>query len=531
MSFIKVEYLRNYKADAGIIILSASIALLFWKIAPIYFSPDSEQYFSTAVALAGNPNGKFYYYRTLGYPLVLLGSGTIHFKTLLPILMLQAVAATFIPWLIYRATLHVARELALPCAILCIFSFTPYFLQNLVMTDEISMILMYAAILFIVRYACFMRLRDILLTSFCVFLWMMLRPAANLAYIAIVIPLFLLGKKGWKYIFIASISLFLACGIFHMLSKLAVSEYNQRQTKFEKIEWASFAGKMFFWNIYGPGSIYAGTDTITPTNGPYSRKMYDMLLQWGIKNPMGIQSYLKTDDPKEYAKQLMAGKNLWFHSLIWLSADQMLGPKNADKLFWLVALEGAKTHPKAIALFWDGIVEFLLSGEVVYNNGNRVSWGSGNANIVEDVKPEDGYFPAESTIIPKTIAIQIRSSYDKTLMLFHHKYFLIPQALFYWETFLKIIAIVICACLGGTLWRAKQTLRVISAVLLSVILYQAMVCALFASPFFRYIAPIIPAIFMLAACCIASFRQTCPSRFNNTTTCLSSASGTSGLNP
>jgi len=494
------------KHDIAVILTSSLVALLFWFMAPIYFAPDSEHFYSSAAALVGNHDGKYFYYRSLGYPLVIVASGVIYFKTLFPLLILQMISAIMIPWLVFRTVLYVSSTLAFPCAIVCILSFTPYFLQNLVMTDEISMILMYAAVFFITKYVYLTRQKDILLATFCILLWMMLRPAALLAFIVMIPPLLFLGKKSWKHLVIASICLIIAFNAFNFFTKLVVHQYNKHHTQSEKIEWAPFAGKMFFWNIYGPGSIYAGKDTIKSTNGYYSQKMFDMLLEWAKNNPNEAQAYLKTNDPLKSANEIMTGKTLWFHWILWLAADEMYGPKKADRLFWHVALEGLKTHPKALALFWDGIVEFILSGDVEYNSGKKTVWGSGNGPFTEDVKVEDGYFPKESSIIPKSVVTEIRSSYIKTINFFHYKYYRIPQALFYWGTFCKIAAVIICACLGGTLWASNHKLRIVSSILLLMILYQAAVCALFASPYYRYIVPIIPATIMLAVYCMTSYQ-------------------------
>jgi hypothetical protein len=92
----------------------------------------------------------------------MLLTGTLLFGTFLPLIIVQCLASGMIPWLVYRTILLVAPRFALPCSILCIVSFSPYFLMTVIMTDQVAMTLMYAAILFIVRFVRFLRRGDIL---------------------------------------------------------------------------------------------------------------------------------------------------------------------------------------------------------------------------------------------------------------------------------------------------------------------------------------------------------------------------------
>ncbi len=491
--------------DFIILSLSGIASALFAMINPFIFYPDSEQYLLSAMAIIGDPHGKFYYYRTLGYPLLMLLCGTIYFGSLIPLIVVQYCASAVVPWLVYRTILQIAPRYALICGTLCIVSLSPYYLSSVIMTDQLSMTLMYMAILFVVRYIYFNRLGDILIVVACVFFWMTMRPAATLAYVAIVIPLFcLLGKRVWNHIMMSIACLLLAVWFNGFLGKEIVSGYNKRVHAYEKIDWASFSGKMFFWNIYGPGALLTGRNTILLENGPYSRKMFDVLVQWGRENPLGIQSYLKTDDPIDYARRVMGAKDLFSHSLIWRATDEILGPKEADRLCWFVALEGLWMLPTTALLFWDGTVDFFMNGDVVYNGGERLAW---NARGLSESRLLP-YIPA--TIgIPESIKQELRNSFSRVNNRVGERRLLrLGAGLFYWQTAIKIIAVLVCVALGGLLWRAPCLLRVTAAVLLSLILYQAVICSLFASPHFRYIVPMIPAFLMLATCCMEGFRVT-----------------------
>jgi hypothetical protein len=211
-----------------------------------------------------------------------------------------------------------------------------------------------------------------------------------------------------------------------------------------------------------------------------------------------LREALKTDDPVDYATRVMGVKDLSAHLKIWTAADAIKGPKEANRLFWWVALEALAAHPRAGLLFWDGIVDFLLAGDVVYNSGARVAWNGKNIGTPMAYT----YIPDTSDVVPASgiRELQAWADHATTDATFW-------EILFYWQTGIKIAAVLVCICFGGTLLRSDKPLYITAALLLSLVLYQDAVCSLFAAPHFRYIVPMIPAILMLATCCVASYHS------------------------
>lgn len=477
---------------------------------PIQFSPDSEQYVRTARALLNQGNGEFYYFRTLGYPIVLNLCGVTTLNTFYILLTMQLVAAAAIPSLVY-STLKVYPKAAMIAAVVTLLSFSPAFFSNLVMTDQVAMFLRYLLI-YIVSTCIFGDRKSCSYVKFLLvgFALYSLRPADALTFLITAAGMLLFRVGDWRKL-VASILCFLF--LVFVYTK-GMDRYAEWYTKMHKINSTSvvgsMTGKMLFFNVYAVGPKLAKKSVIDRLNGPNSKMLVDAIVAWGAANPMGVNSYsiqggtarpelyshVKT--PEQFAEALIAEQGLFAHSVMWLALDQQIGGYKADRIFMGAAIESYISNPITTLLLYDGVVEFFLSGDVVYNNGQREVWGYHKHRTVESIQKSE-INTASSASLNAEIKSSILRLTSETLFF--------RSFLFFWIVGIKIAAVITCVLYLPATFKISKEMSCMAAVVVVLLAYHAIVAVAFASPHIRYSLPHVPLIIMLAALGVSSFKK------------------------
>ena len=398
---------RAYRPEVRIFIFSLLIYSPLAVLFPTSFYPDSEQYVRTARALSFLPSGEFYYYRTIGYPIFMVISGVTAFETFWPLLLLQLLTAALIPALCYSAIAPLGRRLAMLSASAIIISFAPALYWRTIMTDQIAMFFR-IALIYLATVSIFgtrERLLNYVLLGLTGFILYLLRPSDTLTFMIIPVAMLVWRIGDWRKPAALAAAFVAAIFISGMARDALATWYTKRHEIRSTSVVGSMMGRMLFFNAYAVGPKIAGEATISPENGPNSRRLVEALIDWGRKNPMGVKSYstqgasayptvyANVTSAEDFAKALVKEEGLFAHSVMWLALDQQLGAETADRVFLGAAIEAYIAHPKALLLLYDGMVEFFFAGDVVYNAGRKETWNWHPESLSVYVPPAATFAP------------------------------------------------------------------------------------------------------------------------------------------
>jgi hypothetical protein len=488
-------------------ILALILYSLLFFLFPITFYADSEQYLKTAKAILGQNNGEYYYYRTIGYPLFMNLFGVITLKTFTPLLIFQLISSALIPPLIYATLNNVYPRAALAAALITLISFTPTFFAKVIMTDQISMLLRFLLV-YLASLCIFskFRLYHYTLLLICGYALYLMRPSDSLTFL--VVPtsmlLFRIGKP--RALLISIFCFVLAIIATSHLRDFIALKYSKQHGIISTSVTGTMTGKMLFFNVYAVGPKFTRSPTIYPGNGPYSTMLTKSLIDWGNKNPMGVNSYSiqgaaaypniykDIKNPEQFANALVAEQGLFGHSVMWLALDQQLGAYDADRLFLYTAIEAYLANPKALLLLYDGIIEFFFEGDVIYNAGTREVW---------NIRPSLGAYIASDTALSGNLKDQLIKDTGTTSSLLIH----ICETLFLWITAIKIISVILAIAFLPCSFIINRKISCYTFTLISILLYHALITVAFAAPHFRYVWPQVPLIIMISSLGAASFKQ------------------------
>lgn len=499
-----------------IFIFSLTIYGIFSYICPILFFSDSEQYLRTAKAILGQPNGEFYYYRTWGYPLIMNLFGVTILETFYPLLLLQLICAALIPSLVYSTLVNVYPRAAVYAALISAVSFSPGIFLSVIMTDEISMFLRFLLV-FIASVCIFKTSKNYLyyLLVTVGFILYLMRPSDALTFLIVPIGM-LFFNVGNRHKLIVIILIFIsAVLIFGSIRDAIALHYTKTHHINSTSVVGSMTGRMLFFNIYAVGPKIVKRSTINENNGRYSKKLISTLNDWSKKNPMGVNSYsilgassyptiyVNIDNPDKFVAALIAEEGLFAHSVMWLALDQQVGAYQADHIFLRAAIESYLSNPKTLLLLYDGMTEFFLSGDVIYNHGLKETW---NPHIVLD------NWMSDNPTFSQSLKNELKAENKKLQQ--HIPIYSIIIFLFFWITGIKIISVILSMACIFTNFIFTKKLSCFAAMMIGMLLYHAGVSVAFASPHFRYIVPQVPLIIMLATLGIASFKKLLNSKIN-----------------
>jgi hypothetical protein len=442
--------------------LNFAIGYSYIHILPVQLGADSGQNIEIANALLGR-GGEFYYYRSWGYPIFLIMTGYPWLQSTELVLLTQLALGSTIPYLVGSTLrrLGVKSTICILAATVSLVSLSPMVLAHAFLADQVSEFLLYlVAWLMAVGWvkaernsfsvrALWLYGVAIGLTFFC--LNLMRQANVVLGPVALAFA-FAAGSKMSRRLTLRAISILLFATIAWVPLQsgwVSWSEATGHRT-FSQAD-GSLAGAMFFWNVYGSGSTFAGKSTIDQGNGPCSSSLYETL-----------QRHSSSILPQPVsADEVLAQHTLVNHYVIWKSMEAEFGPKKMDGIFWCAALEGIRAEPKALLYYPDGLISFFLVSDVIYNDGYRQAW------------PSIEYYA-----------------------------YAIPKKLGAWALYvgsgIKVVAFLAALVTFIPTFRLGGSQRVFLISFWAMLLYLAAVHIVFAAPHWRYTLVLIPGLVLLA---------------------------------
>lgn len=431
-----------------------------WRSPIIPIAGDSAQYTVIADALIGRRAGEFVYYRSWGYPLFLVLCAYPWLHSTVVVTAVQLALGSTVPWLIAASLqrLGVSRSLSLAAALTSIVSLSPVLLAHVLLSDQVSLFLLYLAIWLLVESLSPNEHRG----------W---RESISLAAVFIGLSLLrpanvLLGLVvfGAALVFFPSVSrrtigrALVLVAVGTAILSLKPVERTDAYLRGKPFVQGSLSGAMFFWNVYASGATFAGERVLKVGNGPCSQELYETVR----RNIDSVQGYTGT------AEDALNATTLLNHYAIWQSLEK-LGPGRMNQIFWCAAFEGIRAEPKSLLYFPDGLLSFFIVSDVIYNNGYRQAWPSA-----------DFY---SNTIAPMFAAWALNVG-----------------------TAIKIASFLVAICMFWTTANASRERRGVVIAVWVIVIYHAAVHIMFAAPHWRYALVIIPALVFLAALGFDSWR-------------------------
>lgn len=332
-----------------------------------------------------------------------------------------------------------------------------------------------------------------------------MRPSDALTFLIVPVSMLIFQIGDWR----KSVSAILVFILLVFTYNLGRDCYSLFYTKKHHINSTSvvgsMTGRMFFFNIYAVGPKIIKKSTIDIKNGPNSKKLISALIDWGRANPLGVHNYSEqgasaypaiysgVDTPEEFARALIAEEGLFAHSVMWLALDQQFGAYKADRFFLHAAIESCLSNPKILLLLYDGMVEFFFAGDVVYNNGKKETWNS--VPSLSTYVPDNPAFPDK---LKRELQKNAGRSAAPTLRL--------SELLFFWIIAIKVVSVFLGIAFLPMAFAYSRKLACFTAMVITMLVYHAIISVAFAAPHFRYVLPHIPLMIMLATLGIASFK-------------------------
>lgn len=299
-----------------------------WRSPAISLGGDTAQYIAIANALIGRRAAEFVYYRSWGYPLFLVLCGYPWLHSAAVVVAVQLVLGSTVPWLIAASLerLGVSRSLSLAAALTGIVSLSPVLLVHVLLSDQVSLFLLYLAIWLLVGSVSPSEHRDwrksISLAAVFVGL-SLLRPANVLMGLFVLSAALVFGLPASRRTIGRALLLVVLATAILSLKPVERTHAYLRDKPFVE---GSLSGAMFFWNIYASGATFAGERVLKATNGPCSDELYET-----VRRNVGlVQGYTGT------AKEALDTPTLLNHYAIWQSLEK-LGPKRMNDIFWCAA--------------------------------------------------------------------------------------------------------------------------------------------------------------------------------------------------
>lgn len=397
--------------------------------------------------------------------------------------------------------LRIRPKAAFCTTLIVLSSFAFVIWQNVIMTDQISIMFLYLCVFASVL---FLKTKSKKAISFLIiagFFLYLLRPAAALIFGCCVLVLFIFLKTEWKKL-LSAVAIFLGLILSSYIIQDAITnKFFSKTSKNQTFAKGSMAGRMFFFNIYGVGPQIIGRITVEPANGSATQKLSCVLEEWAKKNSQGMQNYAQIIDKtintkamkaSDFVTLLLSNPDLYKHSIMWLAMDQTVGAGPADEIFAQAGLEAVIKNPKILLLYYTGVCEFFLVGDVVYNTGTKISWDDESISTAL----------LSSYLVNQNSLQGLKNEQEKKLTYIKNRYSAnkyIVKFLFYWQTFLKITAIFSILPLCGAFLFAEKNIKAFFILSTVILFYQATTSVVFAAPHFRYISPIVPLLIMLGS--------------------------------
>jgi hypothetical protein len=453
--------MRNTETSTYLVLAIANLAIgcfLIYTWPYEIFHGDAEQYYEIAKALVGKGGELSYDRSAWGYPIFLILTGVPWSRWPVITQLLQVGMASAIPYLV-GSSLRQSGATSWISIVAAIFSFLtlPTVFSVGLLTDTCGEFFFYLAIWLVahalartegaatetvMRGKILWKLAAVIGATF--FVADLIRPAnALLGLIGLGVG-FAVTEKASRGVMLRAIGILIVLTLAWVPLQKGWTAWAEAKAKQTFQTEGSWAGLLFFRNVYSAGSTFVGHSTIRPENGQCSALVY--------------QSVERSDPATK--NEIFAVHNDTHLVAIWRSVEGNFGPSEMSRLFWCAAFEGIYAEPKSLLYLYDGLISFFLFDDLIYDNGYREAWRSA-----------EGY---ATTNLP------------------------LWRWAMYGGEIIKVIALLIAFATLIPTWQRGGSQRALAAMAWAMVLSLAVVHVVFASPHWRYITPVIPGLVLLA---------------------------------
>lgn len=371
MSSLILRYLSpssDVKSDEKRIFLIGAIFAFFMLIfLPIMVTPDSRSYIDLAFTITGKPDNSAYF-RTPGYPLIMIASGVTLLKSFIGLILVQLAMALLIPVIIYRTLSDINHRAGCYAALISIFSLTPYLYMKAVLTEQSYIFFLLLSILLATKYFLTKSVMYIYLLSVALAAVIIIRPSSSLIFF-IFLPLTIIFIPRKILHSIAAIVIVVASMAFWAYLRPIV--LNMPESKGST---SNLTGKALFFNAY----LFSAGE-MNSTNGPGTAELINTLKEYLADNQPQIDDFLaRTKDKNDEFKQYFYGRfkgdadalvremfdhpSFTYFSFMWAIMDKAVGPEKSDRLQFDASLELLKKHPgTGLRFLFENLIGFSIS--------------------------------------------------------------------------------------------------------------------------------------------------------------------------
>ncbi len=398
-----IKFHSNYKNKLfKVFVFSFIVALFLNIITPIIYLGDSNSYLEYANKFVEKNKGNEFnaYYRTSGYPLLLLLTGVVLFKSFIGIIVLQFLMAVFIPILIYKILFFFNEKLAYYSALLSIITLIPYGFMKVILTEQSYIFLLLILVLCTANYIYKKKVKYIYIALIINSLFLLRANSMALFFIFGIMFFIYSFKINKSAVFHSLLSIFI--GVLILFSWAAAEKFiiNNPKDNRNLSNTSSTLGKMLFYNVYLSQADSPDEELIiNESYGNASKKLINVLTHdfadnhdnfiHEINRVQHINSvnffynqYI--NHPQQLIDQIVRSPSRSYYWTLWHVLDKILGPKEANSLLLSVSIEIIKKKPSVFFKYLFRNLYFYALGynaTYTYSKDKRARYGKSRPTL------------------------------------------------------------------------------------------------------------------------------------------------------
>lgn len=378
---------RSRALGFGFWLLVCSVgAVVAWQLfSPPVYTNDSTTYLLAARKMLGQDQGRFLYFRTLGYPVVLGITGVTSMDSFAILWGVQSAMAVSIPLLLYRAIAPASERAGRWAGVVALATTVPFVFSKAVMTQQAYVFLQVVGLYAAARLAASPRSRYIFGLAGCAIGLSLLRPAGARTvglWLVLIIGTHIYRRRCPRRM-LADLAVAVA-GI--LLAGTAVAAYQARISEDFMPGWraaeaessrggTALGGRILFYKTYIAARHLGKEMFVTAENGRNSARLARRIEAFYRQHPERAKAIFGPA-----AESIPLAEGGWFlrdpsgarFYAGWVALDADLGADRADALFLSAALEAIRHHPSLALWFGKQFVVALLGLQMMDEDGTPV---------------------------------------------------------------------------------------------------------------------------------------------------------------
>lgn len=300
----------------GKIVLIASCCMGIWfSIQHIGYTSDSTTYLQLAEFLLRKRGaGNFLFFRTPGYPLLMILGGVPFFDSFAGLLLIQAIMAILIPVLIYKTLMIISPRSAFLGAIFSMITLLPFAYSKVIMTEHAFIFTLVLSSYLVALYRKTGKPLYMYFTAFSILFLTFIRPSANFMFLIIFAFCFFFHLKNWRHVIASFLIFFCITSAWSFLVGLTANPLISGNI-------LSRINQSLFYHIYTKNT--ENKNYISAANGSDSEKFHrdfsTFVMQnhsaWADRAPARYFTNF-SDNPQEFIQNVYEKPNGYYFQLL-----------------------------------------------------------------------------------------------------------------------------------------------------------------------------------------------------------------------